>query len=288
MESSCPVRTNSWVWASTPGVTRTRTLGRSRGRRGRLEQPAQPCHLVEGVHHDAPDAGLEGGGELVGRLVVAVQDEPGGGYPGRQGDVELPAGGDVEVHALLVGQSGHGAAEEGLGGVGHTVTPGGGRLPAGTAQVVLVIDEQRRTELGRQVEQVDVPHPEVPVLTHLGRVRQEVTLDGRRGDVVVGGRRGRGCGGRWRGGCWRRERYDRFRRRSGHDGAEYGRSTEAPTRPGLRSTVAFVRPRGVRTRPRSSADRAPASGAGGAGSSPAGGALHLGPEETIRGTSQEV
>ena len=161
MESSCPVRTNSWVWASTPGVTRTRTLGRSRGRRGRLEQPAQPCHLVEGVHHDAPDAGLEGGGELVGRLVVAVQDEPGGGYPGRQGDVELSAGGDVEVHALLVGQPGHGPAEEGLGGVGHTVTPGGDRLPAGAAQVVLVVDEQRRAELGGQVEQVDAPDPEV-------------------------------------------------------------------------------------------------------------------------------
>ena len=26
-ESSCPVRTNSWVWASTPGVTRTSTAG---------------------------------------------------------------------------------------------------------------------------------------------------------------------------------------------------------------------------------------------------------------------
>ena len=68
--------------------------------------------------------------------------------------MELTTGGDVEVHALLVGQPGHGSAQEGLGGVCHTVAPGRDGLPAGAAQMVLVVDEKRVPNLS-QLEQVD-------------------------------------------------------------------------------------------------------------------------------------
>ena len=71
--------------------------------------------------------------------------------------MQLAARRDVEVHALFVGQPGHGAAQEGLGGVGDTVPPGRDRLTAGMAQVVLVVDEERCAELLHQLQQVDPP-----------------------------------------------------------------------------------------------------------------------------------
>ena len=127
------------------------------------------------------------GAELLLRLVVAVQHQPFGRHPGRQGDVELPARRDVELHALLVGQTGHGPAQEGLGGIGHPVAPGVDGLPAGAAQVVLVVDEERRAELGRQVQQVDPAHPQVPVRSPTSAVRgSSAALHRRRGHHGVG------------------------------------------------------------------------------------------------------
>ena len=157
-------------------------------------------------------------------LLLPCRTRRAGGHAGGEGDVQLAAGGDVEVHALLVGQPGHGPAEEGLGGVGHPVAPGRDRLPTGAAQMVLVVDEEGRAELGGEVEEVDAPDPEVPVLAHFGRVRQEMTLDRCGRDVVIGARAGAARMARWR-------------RR--HDGAGYGRSPEAPTQRGLRSSLAF-------------------------------------------------
>ena len=186
LESSCPVRTNSWVCASTPGVTRTRTARPVPHGRGRLQQAAQPGDLVEGVDHDAADAVLERGGQLARRLVVAVHDEALRRHTGRERDVELAARRDVEVHALLVGQAGHGPAQEGLGGVRDAVAPGGHRLPAGLAQVVLVVDEQRRAEFLGQLEQVDTPDMEVALLVDGGRAREQTALRSGGGDVVVG------------------------------------------------------------------------------------------------------
>ena len=53
-----------------------------------------------------PTPTLERRGELLGRLVVAVQDEALGGHPGGQRDMQLAARRHVEVHALLVGERG--------------------------------------------------------------------------------------------------------------------------------------------------------------------------------------
>src|SRR5664279_5263049 len=72
-ESSVPVSMYSWVCASTPGVTRTCTCGAGLGR----------------------------------RFVVAVEHDAIGREAGRQRDVELAAGGDVEVQALLVHEPRH-------------------------------------------------------------------------------------------------------------------------------------------------------------------------------------
>ena len=53
-----------------------------------------------------PTPASSAGGQLVGRLVVAVQHEVGGGDAGGQRHVELAAGGDVEPQALLVRRGG--------------------------------------------------------------------------------------------------------------------------------------------------------------------------------------
>jgi len=156
-----------------------------RGRRGRLQQAAETGHLVEGVHDDAADAVLEGGGQLARRLVVAVQDEALRGHAGRERHMELATGRDVEVHALLVGQPGHGPAQEGLGGVSDAVPPGRHSVPAGTAQVVLVVDEQRGPELLGQFQEVDAADVEVALLVDGGGAREEVALQGCGGDVVI-------------------------------------------------------------------------------------------------------
>ena len=120
--------------------------------RRRIEQATQAGDLVEGVDHNASHSILEGGGQLLLRLVVAVEDQLVGGHAGGEGDVQLAPGRHIEVHALFIGQPGHGAAEERLSGVGDSLPPGRDGGPAGLTQVVLVVDEQRCAELGSQVE----------------------------------------------------------------------------------------------------------------------------------------
>jgi hypothetical protein len=115
----------------------------------------EPVELVVAVDHDAPHAGVEGGRQLVGGLVVAVEDDPPGFGAARQGDVQLAARRDVDAHPLLGHQCRHRLAEERLAGVAGTVTEGGDRLPAALPEVQLVVDEQRRPVLHGEVAQVD-------------------------------------------------------------------------------------------------------------------------------------
>ena len=82
--SSWPVRTNSWVWASTPGVTRTSTAGRADRPGAVIGQPAEPGDLVERVDHDPAHPDLERAGQLGLGLVVPVQHEPRRGHAGRR------------------------------------------------------------------------------------------------------------------------------------------------------------------------------------------------------------
>ena len=136
-------------------------------------EPVEPIELVEAVDHRAAHADLAGPPQLGLALVVAVQDQPVGRDAGRQRDVQLAAGGHVEVHPLLVDQPCHGQAQERLGGVGHPVAEGGHGLAAPGAEVVLVIDEQRRTELGGQFGDRASADGQRPVGQDLGRVGQQ-------------------------------------------------------------------------------------------------------------------
>ena len=115
-----------------------------------------------------------------------MKDEPLGRDAGGQCDMQLATGRDVEVHALLVGQTGHGEAQKGLRGIGDAVAPRRDRLTAGVAQMVLVVHEERSAELLRQLQQVDAADVEVALPVDRCRPRKELPLQGRRRDVVVG------------------------------------------------------------------------------------------------------
>ncbi len=97
-----------------------------------------------------------------------------GGNTGGQGDMQFAAGGHVEAHPLLVGETGHGRAEEGLGGVDGVVPEGGHRLPAPGPQVFLVVDEEGRAELPGQVDGVAAPDGEVAAVADGGGVGEQL------------------------------------------------------------------------------------------------------------------
>ena len=72
------------------------------------------------------------------------------GYPGGHRNVQFAAGGDVEQHPFVVGQAGHRPAEERLGGVHRpSMTERCDRFAATNPQLLFVVDEHRRAELGR-------------------------------------------------------------------------------------------------------------------------------------------
>ena len=194
LESSWPVRTNSCVCASTPGVTRTRTLGRvDVGAEDSSRPPRRAISSKESTTM-RPTPWVSASASSSVDLLLPCRTRRSAGTLAERRHMELAAGRDVEVHALLVGQPGHGPAQEGLGGVGDTFAPGGDGLPAGVAQVVLVVDEERGAELLRQLQEVDPADAEVPLLVHGGGARQEVPLQGCGRHVVVGrhGRAGYG------------------------------------------------------------------------------------------------
>jgi hypothetical protein len=136
-------------------------------------QRGEAVELVEAVDHDPADPGLAGGPQLGGGLVAAVEDEPLRRDSGREGDVQLATGGDIEVHPLLVGQLGHREAQERLRGVGHAVAEGIDGLPAPSPQVGLVVDEQGRAEPLGQLDQVAPADGEPAVGGDHGGVRQQ-------------------------------------------------------------------------------------------------------------------
>ena len=68
--SSWAVEMNSWVCASTPTVTRTSTSCTTPAVAGDLVETFDLGHRVD---HHVPDAGLDGGGQLVDGFIVAVQ-----------------------------------------------------------------------------------------------------------------------------------------------------------------------------------------------------------------------
>ena len=124
-------------------------------------QGVEPVELVETVDHDAAHPGLDGLAQLIDRLVVAVEHQPVGGDPSAETDMELSPAGHVDTETLLVGQAGHGPAEEGLGGVDGARAEGGIGLGTTGPKVVLVVDEEGGAELVGQVEGVAAPDEEL-------------------------------------------------------------------------------------------------------------------------------
>ncbi len=133
----------------------------------------ETVELVERVDHDAPHAHVQGVAQLGHGLVVAVQHQLVGRYAGGEGHVDLTPGGHVEVHALLVGEAGHGLAQKGLGGVGHALAEGGSSLATAAPQVELVVHEEGRAELVGQRQEIAPADRQPPVRVDLGRVGQQ-------------------------------------------------------------------------------------------------------------------
>ncbi len=108
--------------------------------------------FVERVDNDSPDTGLDCLLQLVGRLVVAVHDEPTRRDAGSEGDLQFATGRDVEAHAGVVGELRHGSAQECLGGVDDSVRERFYGCVALVAKVLLVVHEEGTTEFGGEVE----------------------------------------------------------------------------------------------------------------------------------------
>ena len=141
-------------------------------------QGVEAVELVEAVDDDQAGARGERGPELLHRLVVAVDDQAVGGDAGRQGDVQLTTGGHVEQQPLLVDEAGDGPAQEGLGRV-HDVAVAEhlDRLAAAGADVVLVVDEQRRAVLRRHLRDVDAGDQQLPLGADGGVVGEQPGRD---------------------------------------------------------------------------------------------------------------
>ena len=183
-----------------PGCDPQQDGGGLRSARG---QAFEAVELVERIDHDARHRRCDRGPQLVVGLVVAVHHEPLGGNARAQGDVQLAAGGDVEVEALLVGQRGHGPAQEGLGGVGDALTPCVAGLSAPDAQMGFVVDEQGRAEVGRQLADVDAADLEAAGRTDGRRQGEQMSRERTAGQVSPLGastrpdRAGRGARTAW-------------------------------------------------------------------------------------------
>ena len=141
-------------------------------------QRVETVEFVEAVDDDVVHSGRDRVPELVERLVVAVQDATTCRDARSNRREELAPGGDVEQQAFLVRETRHCPAQERLRGVHDPVRAEfGNRLAAAAAQVRLVVDEQRGSELGRKIRDAHTTDAESTVRRHLGGVGQQTTLE---------------------------------------------------------------------------------------------------------------
>ena len=176
----------SCVLGRTPGRDAHEHLLAAAARRGRR---LQPLDLLERVDDEVADADVEAELDLGHRLVVAVEVDALGREAGGAGGGQLAAGGDVQREVLLGDQLAHRAAAERLAGVDDLVEVGAraeGRVvgAALVAQRLLVVDEQRRAELARQVHHVAAADLEVAGGVVDGGVRVDERV-GHGGDPTI-------------------------------------------------------------------------------------------------------
>ena len=90
-----------------------------------------------------------------------------------EGDLQLTASRYVERHPLLIRKPGHCGAQEGLGRIRNAVRKGGDCFAAPMSQMSFVVDEQRRPELIREVDQVTAPNGQPAGAVDCCRVREQ-------------------------------------------------------------------------------------------------------------------
>ncbi len=129
-------------------------LHRGRGKPARDER-GDAVELVHRVDDDAPDPAFERVAQLVGRLVVAVEDDARDRKARVQRDEQLPAAGDVEMEARFVDQLRHRGAEKRLARVRGAGAEVVAVLARPRAQLVFVVHVQRRAEPGGETDEVD-------------------------------------------------------------------------------------------------------------------------------------
>ncbi len=167
---------NSWVWASTPTVTRICTRWRTPWRWAMWATRTISWKRVE---HDPPDTGsLDGTLDLGDGLVVAVEGDAVGGHTGVEGGGQLPAGAHVQIQPFLLEPAHDGTREEGLAGVEDVgVGPEGVGPGAAAGPEVALVEE-----VGGGAELLGEPGDGDPADGE-GAVR--VTGDGARPDLLV-------------------------------------------------------------------------------------------------------
>ena len=135
---------------------------------------------MEVVDDDAADAGGERLGQLLPRLVVAVEVDAFGREAGLERDVKLAAGDYVQVETFLGEKLGDGGAEVGLRGIRGLGCAGvvlGQRFPVGPglrAQGFLVEDVQRRAEFIGERRRRAAAEPELAVVSRARGDRPEL------------------------------------------------------------------------------------------------------------------
>ncbi len=117
-------------------------------------QLLEPVQFVERIHHDALHPGLERHPQLGHRFVVSMHDHARAGYAGLERNEQLATGGYIEAHALFMGHPGHLRAHECFGGVVGVAVERVRGCPAAAAEVLLVVDEERRPELVGQPDHI--------------------------------------------------------------------------------------------------------------------------------------
>ena len=159
-----PVRIDSCVSASMPGVTRISVRSHT-GRAGAVD-------LLERVHDDER-SGLGGRRELLVRLVVPVEDEPAAGEAGGLREAKLAERRDVGADPLLGEDPHHREIRERFRPVDDRRLGRGLAVGTGTgAQRRLVVDEERAPVLADEVRGGDAAEREASILEP-GRVREE-------------------------------------------------------------------------------------------------------------------
>ena len=141
------------------------------------DQRSDPVDLDERVDDDSPHAGIERCCDLLHRLVVAVEHESVRRDTRMERHVHLAAGGNVEIHPFVMGESCHGRREKRLGRVCNPVAERHHRFTAPQPKLLLVVDEQWSPVFRSEFEHVDGADGESPD-DNGGRVGEKVARDG--------------------------------------------------------------------------------------------------------------